>query len=307
MKNVLVLMSTYNGEKYIYEQLESIKKQININVDLIIRDDGSIDNTKYLINKFISENIYPQISLFEGENIGFVKSFFELAKISYSSERKYDFYAFSDQDDYWLENKIEEAVLSLEKLKLNKPSLYFCQPQRVDEYLNPLPTKGLSLFNSFGESLILHCATGCTEVFNYELIKVVVMSLKRFPSMHDSYFHQVCLAIGGEVVFDKRSFILYRQHSNNVIGGKEKFFNQWKRRYEQFYYKRANERSKNAELLLFNLSTKILSNNISHIKQIIEYKNSFSAKFKLLTNKEIRSKSLSHNINFFISVLTNQY
>lgn len=307
MKSFLVLMSTYNGEKFISEQLESIKEQKNVIVDLIIRDDGSSDNTVYLINKFIYDNNYPKITLVSSVNCGLVKSFFELVNIAYVSEKKYDYYAFSDQDDYWLDNKLDAASSLLELLGQNKPVLYFSQTQRVDEKLNYLPTKKISIYKIFAESLMYHCATGCTEVFNFKLLEIVSESLTKIPSMHDSYFYQVCLAVGGDIVFDERSYILYRQHSNNVIGGKEKFLKRWKRRLNQLFINHTNERLKNAEAILFNLGDKVTAQNKLIIEQVIVYRTSFIKAYKLLNNKEFRSKSFVHNLNFIISVLIKMY
>ena len=79
MQKIQVLMSTYNGEKYLKEQIESILSQEGVNVSLLIRDDGSKDNTKGIIKEYLNDD---RVSLFEGENIGFVKSFLTLpAKI----------------------------------------------------------------------------------------------------------------------------------------------------------------------------------------------------------------------------------
>ena len=110
---VLVLMSTYNGEKYLDKQLESILNQNVKNVDILIRDDGSKDNTIKIINKWLVE--FPKrIKLETKENIGVVKSFFELVK---AAPIDYDYYFFSDQDDYWSEKKLEKAIEKMKKIQ----------------------------------------------------------------------------------------------------------------------------------------------------------------------------------------------
>ena len=96
MNKILILMSTYNGEKYLSEQLNSLLLQENVNIKILIRDDGSTDNTHKILN-FYSSN-YPNISWYTGENKGPALSFMDLLFNAPES----DYYAFCDQDDVWL-------------------------------------------------------------------------------------------------------------------------------------------------------------------------------------------------------------
>ena len=99
-------MSTYNGEKFIREQLDSILAQTYKNIEIVVRDDGSKDNTVSIVKEYMQKN--SNITLYEGENLGFIKSFFELLTLVEA-----DYYSYADQDDVWMENKIELAVNSL--------------------------------------------------------------------------------------------------------------------------------------------------------------------------------------------------
>ena len=99
--SVCVLMSTYNGEQFIREQLESICSQNGVNVTLLIRDDGSKDNTLSILKSF--EEKIPMRVITDGENLGPGNSFMELVY----QAGDFDFYAFSDQDDIWKNNKLE--------------------------------------------------------------------------------------------------------------------------------------------------------------------------------------------------------
>lgn len=101
---VSVLMSTYNGAKYIREQIDSILNQKDVNVELLIRDDGSSDNTAEICKEYQKKN--TNIRFYQGENIGVGKSFMELLKKAPEA----DYYSFSDQDDVWLEDKLSRAV-----------------------------------------------------------------------------------------------------------------------------------------------------------------------------------------------------
>ena len=92
-------MSTYNGEEFVAEQMDSILNQTYKNIEIIVRDDGSKDSTTKIIKEY--QKKYKNIKLYEGENLGFIKSFFELLKLVEA-----DYYAYADQDDIWIENKI---------------------------------------------------------------------------------------------------------------------------------------------------------------------------------------------------------
>ena len=103
-KKVTILMSTYNGEKYLEEQIDSLLNQTYKNISILIRDDGSKDNTVHIIKEKKKSN--DNITLIEGKNVGFIKSFLELINLA----EKSDYYAYCDQDDVWMEEKIQRAV-----------------------------------------------------------------------------------------------------------------------------------------------------------------------------------------------------
>ena len=123
MYKVAVLLSTYNGSKYIKEQIDSILSQEGVNIDIYIRDDGSTDETVNIIYEYKSNNIF----LTEGKNIGVGNSFMELL---YSVPEIYDYYAFADQDDIWSEKKTRIAIEVLQK---NKKHLYASNQELIDK------------------------------------------------------------------------------------------------------------------------------------------------------------------------------
>ena len=131
MDKVYVLMSTYNGDKYLKEQLESILDQKNINVSIFIRDDGSTDNTEMIIKSFCDN--HNNIHYFSGENIGYGKSFMELIK---NVPNDAEYYAFSDQDDVWKLDKLISAIQAIREI--SEPALYCALPEYVDQNLVPL-------------------------------------------------------------------------------------------------------------------------------------------------------------------------
>src|SRR5690606_22970708 len=113
MNSVLVLMSTYNGEANLIEQLDSIRKQDDVLISLLVRDDGSVDNTKSIINDYKRSYSDFDVELICGENVGFARSFTSLVSHAHEIAQKgliFDYYAFADQDDVWLSSKLSRAV-----------------------------------------------------------------------------------------------------------------------------------------------------------------------------------------------------
>lgn len=212
--SVLILMSTYNGEKYIKNQLDSLLSQNCPEIKILIRDDGSNDNTckilEYYSNKFMN------ITWYKGKNIGASKSFFDLMN---KADSENNYYAFSDQDDVWLPEKISRAIHILKKYPVNEPSLYCSDKIIVDQQLSPCETSIKQLVKkvSFGNALVQNMCTGCTAVMNYKLFELIKYQVPEYTIMHDWWFYLTATCFGN-VYYDSESLILYRQHANNTVG-----------------------------------------------------------------------------------------
>ena len=126
-KKVAVVLSTYNGEKYVRDQLDSILNQTYKNIEIFVRDDGSKDSTVDIIKEYQKKN--KNIKLVIGENLGFIKSFYTLLELS----EGYEYYSFADQDDYWENNKLELLINELEKTDITKPCLAYSASDYYDE------------------------------------------------------------------------------------------------------------------------------------------------------------------------------
>lgn len=213
MKTVNVLMSTYNGEKYIREQIESVLNQYEVQVILTVRDDGSTDDTINILKEYERRG---KLTWTSGENLRTAKSFMELV----DKADDFDFYAFCDQDDIWLPEKLIKAVSTLEKRDNKLPMLYCSDYQLVDSKLNPISGPKHTTATAYSAAIIACSATGCTVVFNRALRDLLKEYKPRYQGMHDSWVGRVCLAVGGIVLFDAEyKSILYRQHGGNVLGG----------------------------------------------------------------------------------------
>lgn len=215
MDNVLVMMSTYNGKKYLNAQIESILNQKNVNVKLLVRDDGSTDGTISILEQFINNKSF---SFYSGSNLGYKKSFMNL--LSYA-DSTYDYYAFADQDDVWLNDKLESAIkyLNIDENEGSKYDLYTSNLTRVDAKLRFISqTKFKNIQFSVKKEVCHHKIPGCTFVFRKELFDKVKSSWKNNLNncSHDEFVTMMCLLKGGKVLVDNKSHILFRRHSNNA-------------------------------------------------------------------------------------------
>lgn len=210
-KKVTVLLSSYNGEKYLQEQLNSIYLQEDVSLSIFVRDDGSSDSTVDILSK---EQGDGKLNYLAGSNLGFCKSFWELIMRAPDS----DYYALCDQDDIWLKDKLSNAVKMLEKEDNAIPLLYTTNVIPVDEQLNRLHVKTFNVDSVFTYALALKCPAlpGCTYVFNNKLLERL-RDYNGFFYLHDWLIYIIASALG-KVVYDPNSQILYRQHSNNALG-----------------------------------------------------------------------------------------
>lgn len=219
---VEILLATYNGEKYLIEQIESIIKQSHRNWVLKIRDDDSSDNTLKIINSYCHS--YPdKIFLIKGNGTGkgAKNNFWELIKSSSG-----DVVMCCDQDDVWHENKIERTLIFFNKGSNNTPRLVYTDLNVVDENLTNINDSFQQFSgirgnrNTLNFLLCENVVTGCTMMFN-NILRDQVLRLENIETikMHDYWIALVASAIG-EIEYLGEPTIHYRQHENNVVGAR---------------------------------------------------------------------------------------
>lgn len=209
--NVSVLMGSYNGKKYIREQIDSIINQSNVKVKILVRDDGSKDGTINILNEYQNKGL---LTWYTGGHLGVQKGYLDLLKHA----PKADYYAFSDQDDVWENDKLITAVEHLSVMPNNKPAMYYCGQKLVDMNLNFITEHRINDNRSPQTNFLISNVAGCTAVFNQTLVDLVNSAEPSFILMHDSWIFKVCLAMGGAYYADNNTYIKYRQHGGNVAG-----------------------------------------------------------------------------------------
>lgn len=281
MKTVQVFLSTYNGEKYIKEQIESLLAQKEVKVSILVRDDGSKDHTVDVLRDYEKQGA---IKLHVGKNIGYAKSFLDLVAQAVEA----DYYAFCDQDDVWLPEKLMAAVQMIEKSDYDpsKPILYASALQRVDTYLKPLPLQDFkNLKLTLGAEFTRHRLAGCSFVFNSPL-RDLLRRADDIKCSHDKLATILCMACGGKVLFDKKSYILFRRHGNNEsadgIGTREKI-----KKDVKHYFGHQNDVGRLARSLLQQYVKELTPKAALFLAQLAGYKKNSLRTVRLALSTEI--------------------
>lgn len=295
-KKVQILLSTYNGEQFLKEQLDSILRQDYPYISILIRDDGSIDNTINIIQEYC--NKYKNIKYYQGKNVGVVGSFFDLIDMI---DRECEYIAFCDQDDIWLPNKISRAVEILECMS-TEVKLYCSNFFLIDKNKHLYKKQKLQGKNpSFENAIIENICTGCTAVVSIKLIDYLKNIEYKKIIMHDWWFYLVATCFG-EAYFDKKPQILYRQHENNIIGASNNFVLKNIKRIKIF---KKNELH-NQVSYFYKCYIDIIQDEYKRsIELFLNYKTNLNNKLQLLLSKSIKRQNKIDNIIFKVLFLFN--
>lgn len=301
MYKVAVILCTYNSEKYILEQLDSIFSQKNCTCKVYISDDGSYDNTLKFIHKYSQKNPNYQIDITNGPGKGFAKNFlWNLRRI----DKKYDFYAFSDHDDVWNNKKILRASSFYKNYSDSKSFLYCSRTTLVDRDLNVL---GKSIYfrrpPAFENALVQSIAGGNTMIFNSELKKIIDrVDLDSHVVSHDWLTYILVTFTNGNIVYDKKSYVKYRMHGKNIVGSNKGMVPFFKRalmvfngEWSKFSYSNLNH------LKLFHGS----SRNVKILDDFIHIRSEKRLIYRLLAFKKskIYRQTLIGNISLMIAII----
>ena len=227
-KKIQILLSTFNGEKYLREQLDSFVKQSCFEkVKVLIRDDGSTDNTIEILKEYRDK--YGFQVLF-GENLG-VNGSYEV--LLHSCDEECLYFALSDQDDVWLPQKLDIAISRLEKQNAALPAMFFSLSCITDENLKPIgvsqkPVYGVSFYNA----MVQNVCPGHTQVFNRVMLQFLKGSNSAEINVMDWWIYLIASGLG-QVIYEPRYTVLHRQHGKNAVGYEmhsiKKFFARFRR------------------------------------------------------------------------------
>jgi len=214
-----ILLATYNGEKYLEEQINSILNQTYKNIKLIISDDGSNDKTIEILKQYEQKDNRIELHL-QRKNLGVVKNIEFLMQ-----QVESPYYMLADQDDFWMPEKVEK---SFETLKSKNADLVFGDLEVVDENLNTiypsfnnymLLTRKINKYiNSYELNYLYNCITGCTVLAKKETIDYILPLPTISKHLIHDYWIGIMVSLNGKLGYMPEKYIKYRQHGNNQVG-----------------------------------------------------------------------------------------
>lgn len=225
MKKIEILMATYNGEKYLKEQLNSIIKQTYRDWSLIIRDDGSSDSTNNILEKYSKLDNRIKILKDEKGNLGYKKNFETLMKISSG-----DYIFLCDQDDIWENNKIETCLKYLEKYQVvhHNANVYY-QEELKSDFLFDIKNLKKNILKFIFPNIV-----GCCMAFRKEILKLALPIPENYPG-HDTWIGFIA-EIEKEIKYIDDKLITYRRHSNTTSTHCKKSKNSLIKKLKYRYY-----------------------------------------------------------------------
>ena len=304
LAKVAIILGFYNGNKFLVEQLKSIISQTQNNLKIFIFNDKSTQKILNLEKAYLRNSNRKITLVNRKENHGFAKNFLLGLK---DVGANFDYYAFSDQDDIWEDNKIEDAVKEISKFDFSKPVLYCSRTAYIsnDASKEIGSSRNFQKNAIFKNALIQNIAGGNTIVMNKKARNLVVSSLncREFVS-HDWWCYQIISAAGGKIIFSSKKSLKYRQHDKNLIGGNNSF-KEKSIRFRKFF---SGSFKIWVDINLDNLKVNrelITERNMIVLKTFIkarESKNIFK-KLKLYLKSGVYRQTFSENIIFLIGLI----
>ncbi|HEN9925771.1 TPA: glycosyltransferase family 2 protein [Streptococcus agalactiae] len=308
---VNILMATYNGEKFLAQQIESIQKQTFKEWNLLIRDDGSSDKTCDIIRNFTAKDSRIRfINENEHHNLGVIKSFFTLVNYEVA-----DFYFFSDQDDVWLPEKLSVSLEAAKHKASDVPLLVYTDLKVVNQELNILQDSMIRAQSHHANTTLLpelteNTVTGGTMMINHALAE------KWFTPndilMHD-WFLALLAASLGEIIYLDLPTQLYRQHDNNVLGARTmdkrfKILREGPKSIFKRYWKLIHDSQKQASLIVDKYGDIMTANDLELIKCFIKIdKQPFMTRLRWLWKYGYSKNQFKHQVVFKWLIATNYY
>ncbi len=314
-KQINVLMSTYNGEKYLREQLDSILGQKDVNLRLFIRDDGSSDATRDIISEYVCNNAnIVFINETSRENYGFNKSFYSLIEKAIELDKDTQLFAFADQDDVWMPDKLSSAIRKIDarlekckKLISDIPIYYFANKNWTDEQLNIQHQDDMRFCkDDYFDMFMLPPVYGCASVFNRKLAELTLQGdLVEKGLLYDVYMYRITCLVGGICISDKTPCMLYRRHGKNASGDAMKLSPLTHLYKKMFHSTSFHGMQKYVSDIFENYTTLIPEEQGKLCEHIIKYNSSIRDRVKLILWKKAYSRGPKAAIMWIGRILMN--
>lgn len=300
MKTVTVVMSSYNGAKYIKRQIESIYRQKGVGINCFIRDDGSSDDTLTVLSEL--QKKYENLSFVCGENVGWERSFFLALKLAPLA----DYYAFADQDDVWFDTKIINGINQIEKYAEDEVAMFHCNKISVTEDFSPLPyqIKRLNSPLNRKNAVIQEYAQGCSIIFNNMAKKLITKKEPKEKIAHDFWAGLICFLFG-HVVYDENPYFYHISYGHNA-SGEGHLIKSWKKRFSMFFKSEKVYYLPSLDLLSDAYIDLLTSNDIKFLQCTVDYKKNVISKIKLLCSSQFIRASVLGTLSLKCAILSNR-
>jgi glycosyltransferase involved in cell wall biosynthesis len=302
---VAILLCTYNGSKFLRKQLDSIINQTHPNWVIYVSDDGSTDDTIDILKEYQLKIGSERFSIFRGPNQGFAWNFISLLE---KAGDGFDYYAFSDQDDEWLDNKLTHQLTWFNDKDAATPSVHCGRTLLIDETggeigFSPLFAKKPSFRNALVQSI----AGGNTMMLNSAARNIVVETTKWDEIIsHDWWIYILVSGCGGRVFYDPVPTIRYRQHSSNIIGSNLSMTARFQRiqKLMSGHFKSWND--KNLQLLLPFKDNLSAENRKIHSCFVSKRNGNLFARLKMVIETRLYRQTNCGNIALIAAIIFNK-
>lgn len=216
-QQVAILLSTYNGERFLQEQLNSLIAQSHSDWTIYASDDGSTDSTLAILKNYQDKLGPDRLVILAGPRQGFAKNFLSLVK---NTSIQAEYFAFCDQDDIWLPDRLSAGIAILQSIPANQPALFCSRTRLINEQgssigLSPLFSKPASFKNAMVQSI----AGGNTMLFNVSARELLAGTrTEQTIISHDWWLYMLVSGCCGHVHYWPQPLVNYRQHGNNLMG-----------------------------------------------------------------------------------------
>ncbi|WP_159795626.1 glycosyltransferase family 2 protein [Streptococcus halichoeri] len=306
-----ILMSTYNGEAYLTQQIQSIQNQTVTDWKLLIRDDGSTDQTPEIIKAFEAQDSRIQfINRDDRQNFGVIKNFYTLLKYDQA-----DIYCFSDQDDVWLKDKLETQLSAFTNQPAQLPVMVYMDLKVVDQDLNVLNESMIRSQSAHPNTKLVqelteNAVTGGVSAINHALAQ----RWTRYDGliMHDWYLALLATALGKLIYIDQPGE-LYRQHANNVLGARTldkrfKLFRQGPKKLFTRYWHLIHQSQVQAQHIIDAYATELTPEKHQLLADYVDFdQQPFRERLRRLIKHRYTKNQWKHIIVFRLLLLTNLY
>ena len=298
MIRIIVVLSTYNGERFLKRQLDSIFEQEGVNVTCYLRDDCSKDGTVDLARKY--SKAYDLI-VETGDNLGHQRSFMK----ALHDAPEGDFYAFADQDDIWFPKKLKNAVEKLKPYGNKLPVMYHCNRISVNEDLTPLQHQMKRVGHPLNRenALSQEYAQGCTIVMNGAARNLILRYQPEKKYYHDYWTGMLCYLFG-IVIYDERPQMYHISYGTNT-STEGHLVKGWLQRFS-FFFNRKEVYYAPAKELMDGYADLLSDDDKNFLKKVIGYKHNFAYKLYLLFSPKYRREGIFGTISLKIAILFNK-